>query len=150
MFAVSSPAFDHLQEIPREHGYKNANARPGLRFSGVPDGCKSVAVVMDDPDALAAVGRVWVHWTAWNLPPSDLHAGALPAGAVEGATDFGEAGYGGPAPPDKRHTYVFRAYALDAVLHLPPGASRPELDDAMRGHVLAQAELEGTYAPDKE
>lgn len=150
MFAVSSPEFGHSQEIPRVHGYKNGNARPGLEFSGVPDGCASLAVIMDDPDALAAVGKVWVHWTAWNIPPSGLLKKVLPDGTVEGLTDFGESGYGGPAPPDKRHTYVFRVYALDVVLHLPPGASRPELDEAIKGHVLAEARLEGTYAPDKE
>lgn len=151
VFAVSSPAFGHSEQIPRECGYKNGNVRPGLRLSEIPDGCRSVAVIMDDPDALAAVGKVWVHWTAWNMPPDgEIPGDALPQGAVEGLTDFGQSGYGGPAPPDKRHTYVFCAYALDTVLHLPPGASRQELDGAMKGHVLAEARLEGTYAPDKE
>lgn len=148
MFAVSSPAFEHSSEIPRRHGYKNGNARPALRFSDVPGGCRSIAVIMDDPDALAAVGKIWVHWTAWNIPPAEeLPESGMPAGSVEGVTDFGETGYGGPAPPDKRHTYVFCAYALDAVLHLPPGAARQELEEAVRGHVLAEARLEGTYAP---
>lgn len=151
MFEVSSPSFAHGAAIPRRHGYKNGNVRPALRFSGVPDGCRSLAVIMDDPDALGAVGKVWVHWTVWNMAPlEELPGSTLPPGSVEGVTDFGHSGYGGPVPPDKIHKYVFCAYASDALLHLPPGASRQELDGALKGHVLAEARLEGTYEPDKE
>ena len=151
VFEVSSPSFAHGEPIPLRHGYKNGNVRPALRFSGVPEGCRSLAVILDDPDALEPAGKIWVHWTVWNVAPlEELPGSTLPPGSVEGVTDFGHSGYGGPAPPDKRHRYVLRAYALDALLHLPPGASRQELDGAARGHVLAEARLEGTYEPDKE
>lgn len=146
---VSSPAFADGGEIPRRHGYKNGNARPALEFSGVPAGCRSLALVLDDPDALKPAGRVWVHWTVWNIPPDAGGIGetGLPAGAAEGATDFGEAAYGGPAPPDGRHTYFFRLYALDARLDLAAGSDRAALGAAMAGHVIEEAATTGTYAP---
>ena len=94
---------------------------------------------MDDPDAMGAVGKVWVHWLQYH----NLSA----ASPIEGKTDFGEIGYGGPAPPDKRHTYVFKAYALDAELSLKEGYSKQELEDAMNGHIIAEAKLTGTFTP---
>lgn len=135
--------------MPRRHGYKNGNARPALEFAGVPDGCRSLALVLDDPDALKPAGRVWVHWTVWNIPPGAGGIGetGLPKGAAEGATDFGKAAYGGPAPPDGKHTYFFRLYALDAMLDLAPGSDRAALGAAMAGHVIEEAETTGTYAP---
>lgn len=145
---LASAAFQDGQEIPRHHGYKNGNQRPPLSISGVPEGARSLAIVMDDPDAVAAVGKQWVHWTAWNIGPGTAEIAAdLPGGAVEGKTDFGEVGYGGPAPPDREHVYVFSLYALDAELGLEPGATRDRLESSMRGHVVARAELRGRYAP---
>ena len=147
---LSSPAFAHGSEIPRRHGYKSGNAPPPLEFSGVPDGCRSLALIVDDPDALKPAGRVWVHWTVWDIPPDAGRIGGnarLPGGAAEGNTDFGSAGYGGPAPPDGRHTYVFTLYALDARLGLAAGSDRAALDGAMRGRVIDRAVLTGTYAP---
>jgi len=96
---------------------------------------------MDDPDAMAAVGKVWVHWLMYEHYFPEVHSPVL------GKTDFGEIGYGGPAPPDKRHTYVFKAYALDITLDLKEGYSKQELEDAMKGHIIAEAKLTGTYAP---
>ena len=135
--------------MPRRHGYKNGNVRPTLEFAGVPSGCRSLALVLDDPDALKPAGKVWVHWTVWNIPPDAGGIGetGLPEGAAEGATDFGKAAYGGPAPPDGRHTYFFRLYALDARLDLAPGSDRAALGAAMAGHVIEEAETTGTYAP---
>ena len=146
---VSSAAFADGSEIPVRHGYKNGNARPALEFSGVPDRCRSLALVMDDPDALKPAGKVWVHWTVWDMPPGTAGIGeeGLPAGAVEGRTDFGETGYGGPAPPDGRHTYFFRLFALDQTLGLRAGSGRAALDAAKAGHVIEEAVLRGTYAP---
>lgn len=145
---LESAAFSDGQEIPRHHGYKNGNQRPPLSISGVPGGARSLAIVMDDPDAVAAVGKQWVHWTAWNIDPGTAEiAGGLPGGAVEGKTDFGEVGYGGPAPPDREHVYVFSLYALDAVLDLGQGATRDMLESAMRGHIVAETALRGRYAP---
>ena len=150
---LTSSAFEDGGEIPRECGYKNGNKEPPLTVSGVPEGAKSLALIMDDPDAMGAVGKVWVHWVVWNIDPTDgpdyweelqnLH----PPLAVEGMTDFGEVGYGGPAPPDKRHTYVFKLYALDTKLDLPDKSTKSDVEKAMEGHIIEQTQLTGTYAP---
>ena len=145
---LTSSAFSDGGEIPRECGYKNGNQEPPLIVSGKPKGTESVALIMDDPDAMAAVGKVWVHWVVWNITP-DQETGDIITDitAVEGVTDFGEVGYGGPAPPDKRHTYVFKLYALDSILDLPEGSTKSELEKAMEGHIIEQTTLTGTYAP---
>ena len=111
-FELTGGDFSDGGEIPRECGYKNGNEAPLLRASGIPEGTKSLALIMDDPDAMGAVGKVWVHWVAWNIDPTKTEL----AKSTEGMTDFGEVGYGGPAPPDKIHTYVFKLYALDSEL----------------------------------
>ena len=146
---LQSRSFRSGAEIPSRHGYKKKNVSPALSISKVPDGAKSLALIMDDPDAMAPAGKVWVHWLLWNVDPSTakIPEGAVPDGAVEGKTDFGKTGYGGPAPPDKRHTYVFKLYALDTSLDLKGGSNKKKLEKAMEGHVLAQAKLTGTYAP---
>jgi len=136
--------FSHGGEIPRECGYKNGNKKPELSVSGLPDGRKSLALIMDDPDAMGAVGKVWVHWVVWNIDPT---ATENLQDATEGMTDFGEVGYGGPAPPDKRHTYVFKLYALDCKLDLPNESTKADVEKAMEGHIIEQVTLTGTYAP---
>ena len=140
---LTSSAFSDGDEIPRECGYKNGNKEPPLTVSGTPDGTKSLALIMDDPDAMGAVGKVWVHWVAWNIEPTT----ELENLTTEGMTDFGEVGYGGPAPPDKRHTYVFKLYALDCNLDLPNESTKADVEKAMEGHILEQTQLTGTYAP---
>ena len=140
---LTSSAFSDGDEIPRECGYKNGNKQPPLTVSGTPDGTKSLALIMDDPDAMGAVGKVWVHWLAWNIEPTT----ELENLTTEGMTDFGEVGYGGPAPPDKRHTYVFKLYALDSMLDLSSESTKADVEKAMEGHILEQATLTGTYAP---
>jgi len=154
---LTSSAFSDGGEIPREYGYKNGNREPQLTISGTPDGTKSLALIMDDPDAMGAVGKVWVHWVMWNIPlhalyPNDgslMPGGSyrLDMGIMEGMTDFGEVGYGGPAPPDKRHTYVFKLYALDSELNLPGESTKADVEKAMEGHIVEQTQLTGTYAP---
>ena len=146
---LTSSAFSDGGEIPREYGYKNGNKVPPLTVSGIPEGTKSLALIMDDPDAMEAVGKVWVHWVAWNFTWS---ADGKPNwnsrhGAKQGMTDFGEVGYGGPAPPDKRHTYVFKLYALDTPLDLPDKSTKVDVEKAMEGHIVDLATLTGTYAP---
>ena len=146
---LSSPAFADDGPIPREYGYTNENVNPPLEIDGVPDGTESLALVMDDPDAVEPAGKVWDHWLVWNIDPStrtipeDWNA----AGAVEGQNDYGERGYGGPNPPDREHTYQFRLYALDERLDLEAGATKDDLEALLTDLVLADAELEGTYAP---
>ena len=147
---LTSSDFEDGGEIPRECGYKNGNKVPPLTISGIPEGTKSLALVMDDPDAMGAVGKVWVHWTVWDIDPTIAEIGENLRDVLrEGITDFGKVGYGGPAPPDKRHTYVFKLYALDCkVLPCIGGkATKPEVETAMEGHIIEQAILKGTYAP---
>jgi len=141
---LTSNAFSHGGEIPRKYGYKNGNEKPPLTINGVPDGTKSLALIMDDPDAMGAVGKVWAHWVVWNIDPTTTELENL---TEEGMTDFGEVGYGGPAPPDKRHTYVFKLYALDSALDLSGESSKADVEKSMEGHIIEQATLEGTYAP---
>ena len=141
---LTSSAFSHGDEIARKCGYKNGNEKPPLTINGIPEGTKSLTLIMDDPDAMGAVGKVWVHWVAWNIDPTNTELENL---TTEGMTDFGEVGYGGPAPPDKRHTYVFKLYALDSELDLPDKSTKADVEKAMEGHILEQATLTGTYAP---
>jgi hypothetical protein len=135
--------------MPIELGYKNGNETPALSINGIPEGTKSLALIMDDPDAMGAVGKVWVHWVVWNIDPTREFITGNPQESkfVEGMTDFGEVGYGGPAPPDKTHTYVFKLYALDTELDLPQKSTKADVEKAMEGHIIEQATLEGTYAP---
>ena len=147
---LTSSDFEDGGEIPRECGYKNGNKVPPLTISGIPEGTKSLALVMDDPDAMGAVGKVWVHWIVWNMDPTIAEIGENLRDVLrEGITDFGKVGYGGPAPPDKRHTYVFKLYALDCkVLPCIGGkATKPEVETAMEGYIIEQTQLTGTYAP---
>ena len=132
-------------EIPRKCGYKNGNYSPFLTFSGIPEGTESLTFIMDDPDAMGAVGKVWVHWVVWNIWTNQSEI--TKNSGTQGMTDFEQRGYGGPAPPDKRHTYVFKLYALDSILDLPEGSTKSELEKAMEGHIIEQTQLTGTYAP---
>jgi len=138
-FSITCSDFDEGAEIPKKFGYKFENEEPNISFNRPPSSTTTLALIMDDPDAMGAVGKVWLHWLQYhNLTESS---------PVEGKTDFDEIGYGGPAPPDGRHTYIFKAYALDTDLDLKEGFSKQELEDAMKGHILAEAKLTGTFAP---
>jgi len=138
-FSITCSDFDEGAEIPKKFGYKFENEEPNISFNRPPSSTTTLALIMDDPDAMGAVGKVWLHWLQYhNLTESS---------PVEGKTDFDEIGYGGPAPPDGRHTYVFKAYALDTELELKEGFSKQELEDAMKDHILAEAKLTGTFAP---
>jgi len=146
---LTSPAFGDGERIPERFGYTAANENPPLQVEGVPAGTESLALVVDDPDAVEPAGTVWDHWVVWNVDPEvdEIPEAWDAAGAVQGRTDYGETGYGGPNPPDREHTYRFVVYALDATLDLEAGATKADLEAAMEGHVLAEATLEGTYAP---
>ena len=136
--SIISTDFEEGGEIPKNCGYKHGNEKPELDFMGMENEPFPWAMIMDDPDAMAAVGKVWVHW---------LEYGNTDDSVTEGKNDFGEIGYGGPAPPDGRHTYVFKLYELDTDLDLKEGYSKQELEDAMKGHIIAETKLTGTYAP---
>ena len=131
--------------IPRICGYKNGNEAPHLAINGIPEGTKSLTLIMDDPDAMGAVGKVWVHWVVWNINTNKNEI--TDNLGSEGMTDFGEVGYGGPAPPDKRHTYVFKLYALDSKLELAAESTKADVEKAMEGHIIERTQLTGTYAP---
>jgi Raf kinase inhibitor-like YbhB/YbcL family protein len=148
---LSSTEFVHQGEIPQRFTCEGEDVAPALTWSELPAGTRSLALIVDDPDAPdpAAPKRTWVHWVLYDLPPtvSGLPEGGspLPAGTREGVNDWKRTGYGGPCPPIGRHRYFFKLYALDAVL---PDLQRPtkaQLEKAMQGHVLAQTELIGTY-----
>ena len=146
---IESSAFSSGGEIPKKYGYKNDNVNPPIKIRGVPLDASSLALIMDDPDAMKAVGKVWVHWVIWNIDPtiSEISEGSSPSGSIEGKTDFGEIGYGGPAPPDKRHTYIFKLFALKRKLDLKKGSTKAQLEEEMNGQILDQAILKGTFAP---
>ena len=149
-FSISCSDFEEGGEIPKKFGYKHGNEVPLIIPTGLPVETESVAIIMDDPDAMKAVGKVWVHYLThfFYTPAAEAGEEMIEEPDIEGLNDFGEIGYGGPAPPDGRHTYVFKAYALDImVLDLKEGFSKQELEDAMKGHILAEAKLTGTYAP---
>ena len=137
---LTSNDFQEGSEIPKKFGYKHENEQPNVEFSSVPSDAKTLAIIMDDPDAMKAVGKIWVHWLTY-------HGLSDPNSKIEGKTDFDEIGYGGPAPPDGRHTYIFKGYALATTLDLKEGYSKQELEDAMKGNILAEAKLTGTFAP---
>lgn len=140
---VRSDSFGANAMIPIEHAVEGENAAPHLAWSDVPDGTRSVVVMCEDPDA---PGRTFVHWIVVGIPPSihELDGEELPTGAAFGTNDAGEAGWTGPNPPSGRHRYFFKVYALDIAIE-SPGLTKYEVYAAMKGHVLAQGELIGTY-----
>ena len=148
-FTLESEAFDNGGVIPRKYGYKNGNQSPPLRISNIPENTLSLALIMDDPDAMGVVGKVWVHWVLWNIDPStmELKENSIPSDCFEGETDFGEIGYGGPAPPDKEHTYIFKLYALDQKLDADKSSTKKQIEKAMNNHIIAETRLEGRYSP---
>ena len=146
---LKSPAFENGKVIPRKYGYKTENLSPPLQISEIPEGTKSLVLIMDDPDAMGAVGKVWVHWVLWNISSDtkEIHENSIPENSIEGKTDFDEIGYGGPAPPDKEHTYIFKIYALNKILNLKKGSTKEEIEKSMKQHILDEVKLEGKFAP---
>jgi Raf kinase inhibitor-like YbhB/YbcL family protein len=150
---ITSPSFAAGGEIPATFTCQGADRSPALVFSGVPAGAKSLALVVDDPDAPdpAAPKMTWVHWVLYDLPPDaaglpeGVTPAALPAGTRQGKNDWKRTGYGGPCPPIGRHRYFHKLYALDVVLPDLQEPTKEALLKAMEGHVLATAELVGTY-----
>ena len=152
-FTLHSISFDDGGSIPRQHTCEGANTAPPLAWSGAPSATKSFALIVDDPDAPdpKAPRMTYVHWVVYNIPatasalPEAASAASLPPGAREGLNDWKRAGYGGPCPPIGRHRYFHKLYALDAGLPDLKAPTKAELEQAMRGHVLAQAQIVGTY-----
>jgi Raf kinase inhibitor-like YbhB/YbcL family protein len=150
---LTSSAFADGQEIPRDHTCEGGDRSPALAWRDVPAGTHSLALIVDDPDAPdpAAPRMIYVHWVVYNLPPTaaglpeGVTTADLPPGALVGVNDFGHRRYGGPCPPVGRHRYFFKLYALDTRLPEREGARKADVEKAMAGHVLASAQLVGTY-----
>jgi Raf kinase inhibitor-like YbhB/YbcL family protein len=150
-FTLESPAFVQNGSIPSAYTCEGGDTSPALKWSGAPAGTKSFALIVDDPDAPdpAAPKMTWVHWVLYNIPASTHSLGedaakGLPAGTKSGANDWKRNDYGGPCPPIGQHRYFHKLYALDTTLTLE-NANKPALEKAMKGHVLAEAVLVGTY-----
>jgi Raf kinase inhibitor-like YbhB/YbcL family protein len=150
---ITSPAFAPNGEIPAKYTCDGKDVSPPLAWAGLPAGTKSLALIVDDPDAPdpAAPKMTWVHWVLYNIPagatglPEGIKSGELPKGTKEGLNDWKRTGYGGPCPPIGRHRYFHKLYALDVVLPDLGRATKQEVEKAMKGHILASAELVGTY-----
>jgi Raf kinase inhibitor-like YbhB/YbcL family protein len=150
---LKSSAFDNGGEIPSKYTCEGEDVSPPLVWTGVPETARSLVLIIDDPDAPdpKAPKMIWVHWVLYNIPPdvSGLPEGIVPAklqpGMVEGLNDWKRIGYGGPCPPIGRHRYFHKLYALDTVLEGMNTPTKTKVEAAMKGHVIAQTELMGTY-----
>ncbi|GAB3450988.1 YbhB/YbcL family Raf kinase inhibitor-like protein [Massilia solisilvae] len=151
--SLTAADFHAGASIPAIHTCDGADTSPALSWSGVPAGTKSLVLIIDDPDAPdpAAPKMTWVHWVLYNIPPqatglpAAVHQGDLPPGTLAGMNDFKKTSYGGPCPPAGRHRYFHKLYALDVVLPDLGQPTKPQLEKAIQGHVLAHTELMGTY-----
>jgi Raf kinase inhibitor-like YbhB/YbcL family protein len=151
---IDSAAFPPQGDIPAQYTCEGADTAPPLRWSDVPAGTRSLALIVDDPDAPdpAKPQRTWVHWVLYDIPPQATglpEGGKPPEGAREGVNDWKRTGYGGPCPPIGKHRYFFKLYALDTPLTQLQQATKAQLEAAMQGHVLAQAQLIGLYQKHK-
>lgn len=142
---IQSHAINPGAQIPSAYTCDGKNTNPPLDIEQVPANTKSLVLIVDDPDAPAGT---WVHWTMWNISPdtTEIKEGSVPNGAVEGVTSFSKPGYGGPCPHSGTHRYFFKLYALDALLDLSISSRVGDLEKAMEGLILTQAEFMGTYA----
>ena len=148
---ITSSAFAHNGKIPKQATCEGQDFSPPLLWSGIPAGAKSLVLIVDDPDAPdpAAPRMTWVHWLLYNLPadctglPEAVKI--LPEGTLEGVNDWKRTGYGGPCPPIGRHRYFHKLYALDVVLPEMQKPDKRQLEQAMQGHIMAEAQLLGTY-----
>ncbi|MGD8428574.1 MAG: YbhB/YbcL family Raf kinase inhibitor-like protein [Balneolaceae bacterium] len=146
---ILSSAFKNGETIPVKYSCDGENVSPPLEWSEVPDGTKSFALIVDDPDAPA---KTWVHWVLYNIPANQRKQDEnisddkqFVTGAMHGVNDYQKHGYRGPCPPGGTHRYYFKLYALDSVLNLTPSITKHQLIDGMKGHIIEQAELMGKY-----
>ena len=147
---LMSPAFNNGEALPKKYTCDDKNVNPPLRWESAPAGTKSFALIMDDPDAPATKPEPWVHWVVFNIPSSYTKLDENVAlhtinGAKQGLTNSGKSEFHGACPPSGAHRYYFKLYALDTMLDLPDGVSKKDLLNAMKNHILAQAELMATY-----
>lgn len=141
---ISSPAFKHNEMIPAKYTCDGADVNPALAIENAPAEAKSLALIMDDPDAPRGT---WVHWVVWNVNPKirEIKENTVPDGGKQGMNDFRKHDYGGPCPPSGTHRYFFKLYALDTILDIQPNATKAQLEGAMKGHIIARTEMVGLY-----
>ena len=140
---ITSTAFTNMKDIPSLYTCQGGDINPALKIESIPPGTKSLALIMDDPDAPMGT---WVHWVMWNIPRIDaIKEDSVPTGAVQGLNSWPKNSYGGPCPPSGPHRYFFKLYALNTTLDLPGNAGKQDLEKAMQGHILDKAELIGLY-----
>lgn len=142
--SIASPAFSQDGMIPKRYTCDGSDVSPPLVIGNIPEGTKSLALIVDDPDAPAGT---WVHWVVWNIEVGirEIPENTVPPGAIQGTNDFGKRKYGGPCPPSGTHRYFFKLYALNAPLTLEAGATKSQVEKAIGGHLLEKAELVGRY-----
>ncbi|MEF8880251.1 MAG: YbhB/YbcL family Raf kinase inhibitor-like protein [Candidatus Nanohaloarchaea archaeon] len=138
---LTSPEFEDGKHMPEKYGNTRENVNPPLEIEDIPEEAETLVLIMDDPDAMEPAGKIWEHWTVWNINPDTEKIEENSSPGVEGMTDFRNRGYGGPNPPDGVHTYYFKLYALDTRLELPEDSRKEDVEEAMDGHVLEEAEL---------
>ena len=143
--SLTSPAFQNNQPIPAKYSCKSENINPPLLIENVPEGTKSFALIVDDPDAPSGN---WVHWLVWNIPANNLNidSGSVPPGSVQGFNSSQKNNYDGPCPPSGTHRYFFKLYALDTMLNLDKKENKNNLEITMKGHILDETSLVGLYS----
>jgi Raf kinase inhibitor-like YbhB/YbcL family protein len=141
---ISSSAFENNGNIPAKYTCDGPNVNPHLKIENVPAGAKSLALIVDDPDAPRGM---WVHWVVWNIDSktSEIKENSIPKGSVQGINDFEKHDYGGPCPPSGTHRYFFKLYALDTLLNFSSDAGKAGLERAMKDHIVGQAQITGLY-----
>jgi len=144
---LTSSAFGNNGMIPSQYTCDGDNISPPLEFMQVPEEAKSLVLIMDDPDAVEPAGKVWDHWVVFNIPVDiyEIEEGKEPSGVL-GINSFGNKGYGGACPPDGEHSYIFKLYALDIELDLKEGATKEEVEELMKDHIIETADLIGRYS----
>jgi hypothetical protein len=141
---ILSAAFENNSFIPSKYTCEGLGINPPLEFRDVPEGTKSLVLIVDDPDAPM---KTWIHWTIWNIDAktTQIPETSCPKGAVEGITSFGRTGYGGPCPPSGTHRYFFKLFALDKMLDLSPNSHARDIENSIEGYIIQNAELIGLY-----
>ena len=145
---ISSTSFGHNGQIPKKYTCDGSDINPPLKFEEIPANAKSLALIVDDPDAPMGT---WVHWVVWNIDTktSEIKENSVPKGSMQGMNDFRKHAYGGPCPPSGTHRYFFKLYALDMALNIGASAGKTALESSMKGHILAEAKLIGLYERSK-
>lgn len=141
---ISSPVFENNGNIPVKYTCDGMDVSPPLLIENIPTDSKSLALIVDDPDAPMGT---WVHWVLWNINPTtgEIKENTVPEGAKQGINDFRRHDYGGPCPPSGTHRYFFKLYALDSLLELGPNSKKADLEKAMKGHIITQTQIVGLY-----